>query len=637
LLRKSLLIFAALIAAPMIHAQSAGVVEIANPNPVLEGESATLVFTRTNADAATDVHWYIGYQLGKLIQTGTTTLQAGESVKSVAVPIPYDPVAAGDRRFPVVLSYATNGYTVSTAFREIQILEKDLTTFDFDGPLTAKENAGTTTIFVRRSGSLHNAASISYQIYGTGLTEADVGGAFTFAPNETLKGVVIKIADNDIWRGDRTFQAVLYNLPAGGRFPSGGGPYVKQFIVQEDEPLPKMTVADISMPELNSGRRQGFFTVKLSGPVESFSGYYGAAVYNGNGGTAAIGTDYEVAPGDFSFDRDHTEAAIPFTIIGDTTRESHETLKVSLYAYSGSFGAPLVIPPDPTCTILNDETDLTPDLARVPRGQSAKFALDIGLPATAPLDIPLQATNAAVVSMPPFVHFNPGQSTATFSVTGRGTGSARVSVPLPAANGGQTLSTLITVHDTGIAVFEPSAITVFAGDEATVRVSLDPASTNTERLPLAIGNTDLASVTPDVSIPAGGSGTFRVTGLAPGTTAVRATLPSQFGGFDMTLLVDVIEKPATPAIVAIEPSTGSANGGTIFLVRGSLLTADCRLLFGAMPAHSLALTSDGMLIGATPPHAAGIVDVTLQCGADTFILTDAFTYIGVPRVRSARH
>jgi hypothetical protein len=103
------------------------------------------------------------------------------------------------------------------------------------------------------------------------------------------------------------------------------------------------------------------------------------------------------------------------------------------------------------------------------------------------------------------------------------------------------------------------------------------------------------------------------------------------------LLLDVVQKPPAMAITAIEPSSGSANGGTPFLARGSLLTADCRLLFGGTPATLMALTSDGMLIGLTPPNAAGSVDVTLVCGESHFALTDAFTYIGVPRVRSARH
>jgi hypothetical protein len=407
---------------------------------------------------------------------------------------------------------------------------------DFAGPVSVRENAGTATIGIKRTGNLSLSGSVFFQVFGDSQVDS-VAGIWEFGPNETFRNITVPIHDDSIWKGIHLFRVVLGGASAGVKLVNANEWGAKDMwcYIMEDDPFPKLTVESVAMPEGSSGSRAGAFIVRIDQPV------YVEGIFTIKDGTAIRGTDYSAGNGTFQFDAAHTEVTIPFVIFGDTLHERNETLYLQL---APNFGAPFVVPPDASCTILNDEGSLTPDLARLPKGQPMKFALDIGLPASAPLDIPLRLGNPSIVSAPASVHFNAGQSTAMFSVTGRDAGSTRLSLSLPAERGGGTLSSRITV---------------------------------------------------------------------------------------------VIEKPAEPAITAIEPSSGNSAGGTPFVARGSLLTADCRLRFGDTPATPLSLTSDGMLTGLTPPHAAGSVDVMLDCGESQFILTGAFTFIGVPRVRSARH
>jgi hypothetical protein len=171
----------------------------------------------------------------------------------------------------------------------------------------------------------------------------------------------------------------------------------------------------------------------------------------------------------------------------------------------------------------------------------------------------------------------------------------------------------------------------------TMRFTLDVGASGVSPtvVPLSASEPGIASFPPSVPVGAGQSrATFYVTGVKAGSTRVTATLP---GGQRLSSTVTVHESVNNPAITSIEPSSGDVSGGTPFIARGLLLTADCRLSFGDAPATSIALNSDGMLTGSTPAHAAGAVDVTLSCGSETFVLPNAFTYTAPLRRRSARH
>ncbi len=592
-----------------------------------EGSPVRLDIARSNGETATTIQWIISDTTGGTTPSadfspasGSVTLPAGQVAQQITVIPVDDAVYRGDRTYYARLISATNDYIPNGQDASFTVRENDVAIIDFaNRPLTVRENAGVATIGIQRTGVLTSAVSVAFSAtYGQNFLPTT--GILNFAPGETLKTFNITILNDQEWTGDKSVQIELTNRSEEARLFNNSYWYTTTLTIQEDEPTPKITISDVSIAEGNSGRQTGTFTIKLSPPGPSFYAYYTTV-----DGTAVDGSDYVIsAYFQLNFDRTHTEFKLPFDVLSDTVREAHETFKLRI-TYVSNQG--IALPPDATCTILNDETLLTPATSRIAKGQTQRFSLDIGLPARSALSIPIRVPESSVVTAPAALSFIPGQSTATFEVVGAKTGSARVSAQLPPEQGGNVLESTVTVHDSGTALFEPAAVTAYVGEETTVRVSLNPASAQTQRIPLVIADAKIATVMPEVSIPPGGSATFTVKGIARGGTSLKATLPSEFGGYDVIALVDVLDKPLTPTLASLTPATGPAAGGTAFEARGSQLAADCTLSFGGVPATVLALSATGALTGITPAHAAGTVDVALRCGTSTFTLTNAFTYV----------
>jgi hypothetical protein len=661
MLRKTLPFLLSLIVCLPAVAQTPvprGLVDISPSNTsgsyveIVEGGTGTFTITRTNADLSTSVEWIAMETLydgppttGFSPSAGMVTLAAGQSSKTFTISTQQDSVyrAPGYRWYCVMLMSATNGYVpkpvnegelspTHNPYGMLLVHDSDLAVIDFATRSPAvREDAGMASLTLRRTGNVSLPVTLHYDRVGT-----QTSGNISFAASETEKTFQIPIENNTLWTGNRNTTLQLSGLSAGSRFPESTPSIAAQLTIQEDEPTPVITMANVTLAEGNSGRRSGSVVLKITPPVGLLVG----GAFHMLPGTAEYPVDYVTGGAGlvdtyFSFDGTHSQYVFPFEVIGDTLLEPDETFRIHVTQLTP--GLPIQTPADATVTILDDETNLTPDIVKIARAQSMRFSIDIGLPAAASLTLTPQASDPSIVKIPSSIRFNAGQSAATFDVTGNAPGTSRVSITLPSEHGGQTLSSLVTVFEGTTLVVEPNPVTVFTGEELKIRVSLKPASSATERLQLSSANPELATVPGEIVIPPGGPGTFTVKGVKPGATYATVVLPPLLGGLSMPVLIDVIDRPPTPAIVAIEPSSGDVAGGTPFIARGSLLTADCRLLFGDAPATSVALSSDGMLIGSTPAHAAGAVDVTLQCGSEMFVLPDAFTYTTPPRRRSARH
>lgn len=76
--------------------------------------------------------------------------------------------------------------------------------------------------------------------------------------------------------------------------------------------------------------------------------------------------------------------------------------------------------------------------------------------------------------------------------------------------------------------------------------------------------------------------------------------------------IRVVDK-GLPKITGLNVSSGPAAGGTIVLVTGHRLFApDSVVKFGGAPGVNPRSRQGGQLVVDTPPHAAGIVDVTVE-------------------------
>jgi hypothetical protein len=97
-------------------------------------------------------------------------------------------------------------------------------------------------------------------------------------------------------------------------------------------------------------------------------------------------------------------------------------------------------------------------------------------------------------------------------------------------------------------------------------------------------------------------------------------------GFDPT--EDVI-------ITSVVPTEGPATGGTVITVRGRNFPDNVTaVLFGTTPAASFAVQSESVATVTSPPHAPGLVSVTVMTPVDTVTVGGAFTFIGPPALTS---
>ncbi len=89
--------------------------------------------------------------------------------------------------------------------------------------------------------------------------------------------------------------------------------------------------------------------------------------------------------------------------------------------------------------------------------------------------------------------------------------------------------------------------------------------------------------------------------------------------------------PTGPAVTAVDPSSGSFNGGTAALIYGSGFKTGATVTFGGVHATVQTMTADNIWISATPPHVLGAVNVVVtnpDGGIGTCV--NCFTYIEAP-------
>jgi hypothetical protein len=146
----------------------------------------------------------------------------------------------------------------------------------------------------------------------------------TFAPgNNQPKLVIVPILDDPLDEDDETINLQLSN-PTGGAVL--GAPSTAVLTVQDNDPLPTISVDDETVTEGSSGTIQLEFTVSLSAAsARDISVNYATAA-----GTATAGTDYVSTAGPLQFPAGTTTRTINVTVNGDLSNEADETFFLNL-------------------------------------------------------------------------------------------------------------------------------------------------------------------------------------------------------------------------------------------------------------------------------------------------------------------
>ncbi len=88
-------------------------------------------------------------------------------------------------------------------------------------------------------------------------------------------------------------------------------------------------------------------------------------------------------------------------------------------------------------------------------------------------------------------------------------------------------------------------------------------------------------------------------------------------------------EPILPVVNGIEPDTAPEAGGVEVVLRGARLAGVTAVVFDDLPATPSVPPSDAEVRVVAPPHAAGVVDLTVESStAPPLLLPAAFTYTG---------
>jgi hypothetical protein len=298
--------------------------------------------------------------------------------QNVEVQLIGDTVAEPNETFTFQLSggSSSNDNAVGTIVNDdFQVSVADLTVTEGD---SGTSNAA--VVISLDGGTRQAPTSVQYStVNGTAVAPSDYTAAnavtATIPAGQPSVTVNIPIVGDALYEDDETFRVVLAN-PSTGVTIGDGDATVK---ITNNDPLPspdqqpKISIADATINEGDSGQTGGTFAVTLSSQVP----YTVTVKASSSDGTATAGTDYTaISNATITFAPGATTASLPTSVIGDAKDEFLETYTVTL-----SNASPGAVIDDGTATgaIVDDDPTptLTVDDATGTEGGKATFTITL--------------------------------------------------------------------------------------------------------------------------------------------------------------------------------------------------------------------------------------------------------------------
>ena len=212
--------------------------------------------------------------------------------------------------------------TLADAQGQGTIVNDDLPTISIADASVIEGNAGTTDLTFTVSVSHPSASQISIgfaTLAGSatgGVDFAMASGTVSFAPGDTTASVTIKVAGDVLDEINETLAVILSN-PTNATIADGSATGT----ILDDDPLPSLSIDDVSVTEGDTGTTDAVFTVLLSTP----SGRAVSVTYRTEDDTAKAGEDYQAKTGSVTIPAGDTKGAIVVKVNGDLDEEPDET------------------------------------------------------------------------------------------------------------------------------------------------------------------------------------------------------------------------------------------------------------------------------------------------------------------------
>ena len=332
-----------------------------SPASVSEDSGASLIYTVTlDQPALTLVS--VNFNVGGTATSGSDyatpssplVIAAGSTTGTITITPTAD--NAPEANETVLLSLAAGaGYVVGTPSSATgTILDDDQPTLSVSDVTANEGNSGTTNFtFIVSLSAPAGPGGVTLDIAtadGTAVAGSDyIARALTgqvIPAGSSGTSLSVQVNGDTLNEPNETFFVNVSNV-SGATLAKAQGVGT----ILNDDPLPSLSINDVSVTEGNSGTTSATLTVSLS----AASGQVVTVNYATANGSAVAPTDYTSAAGTLTFAPGVTTGIITIPVNGDTTPEADETFTVNL---SGATNA-TVSDASGTVTIVNDDQPVT--------------------------------------------------------------------------------------------------------------------------------------------------------------------------------------------------------------------------------------------------------------------------------------
>ena len=257
--------------------------------------------------------------------TGTVTFAAGQTAATIAVTVAGDTLDEPDETVTVALS-APTGATLADSQGVVTITDDDAAPTISVADLTVSEGTATATVTLSLSAASGRPVSVTATTSNLTASAADysaVAQSVAFAVGATTATLGVPITADVIDEANETF-AVTLTAPVNATIGDGSGVVT---ITDDDDPAPSLAIADVSVPEGNTGSSPAVFTVTLSAAsAQTVTVGYATAAGTANS------ADFTTASGTLTFAPGATIQTFSVGVLGDVAAESDETFTATLSA-----------------------------------------------------------------------------------------------------------------------------------------------------------------------------------------------------------------------------------------------------------------------------------------------------------------
>ncbi|WP_428381880.1 Calx-beta domain-containing protein [Nevskia ramosa] len=412
-----------------------------NDVSITEGNTGTknLVFTVSLMPAATGTVTVSAATANGTATSGTdytggtlsVSFTAGQTAKTISLPVKGDTTVEPDETFFVNLSNPTGGAVIGDTQGIGTILNDDgavTPSLSINDVSVTEGNSGTVSaaFTVSLSAAASGPVTVAYATAdGTATAGSDYvagSGTLTFATGTTTQTVNVVVNGDTAIEPNETFFVNLSSPTAAAIADAQG----QATISNDDSATPTLSINDVSTAEGNSGTKNLTFTVSLSSAATGAV----SVAYATADGTAAAGSDYLVGGGTLSFPAGTTTQTVNVVINGDTAVEPDETFFVNLSSATGA----TIADAQGLGTISNDDAAATPTLTindvSTTEGNSGTknltFTVSLSPAATGTVAVTATTANGTATSGSDYtggtlsVSFTAGQTSKTISLPVKG-------------------------------------------------------------------------------------------------------------------------------------------------------------------------------------------------------------------------